>query len=50
MRPKENENWEAFSARGGTWEEFVDDVMSNYIGKDLWEEMNKEKSAECHAW
>ena len=44
---KEMENakmsWEEFEAAGGTWEEFVDDVMHDLMG-ELWDEINKEEA------
>lgn len=34
-------DWEEFEANGGTWEEFVDDVMHEFMG-DIWDEINAE--------
>ena len=34
--------WKEFEAAGGTWDEFVDDVMHNFIG-DSWDEINKQE-------
>lgn len=30
--------WEEFKANGGTWEEFVDDAMSAFVGEEIWNE------------
>ena len=36
-----NMNWKEFEAAGGTWDEFVDDIMHGYLG-EIWDEINKE--------
>lgn len=37
---EESSNFEKFEAKGGTWDEFVDFLMCDFLGKSVWEDMN----------
>lgn len=41
MESTEKMDWQEFERNGGTWEEFIDDVMHEFMG-DVWDEINRE--------